>query len=236
MNQKYQNLGPWPVKDTVGFHVALAQLSYAQSKGRNKTEHLQFDTVRKLRTSASHVHEVSAGTNFSTTHTFRDLQGRAFTNSSCPTQSRAFKKIIEGLLHHMGKQTKSNMGLDYKILRLILEKYEKELIDPNSSVERKRWITMCGNFFVLGFVLSLRGNEGFKIEAQGLRSHLQLGTELEEPTPYILIPSLGRFKGEEGEKWHLMMSASHTKSGFEVRKWVHRLVQILEHEGQTSFL
>ena len=125
-------IGPWPVKDIVAFHVALAQLSYAQSKGRNQVDHLQFDSVRKLRTAASHVHEVSAAANGTTTHSFRNLQGRAFTNSSCPTQSRCFKKIIEGLLHRMGKQTKTNMGLDYRILHLILEGYEKELVDPTT--------------------------------------------------------------------------------------------------------
>ena len=227
-------IGPWPVKDTVGFSVALAQLSYAQGTGRNKSEHLQFDSIRKLRTAASHVHEVSAEANSSTTHTFRNLQGKAFTNSSCPTQSRCFKKIIEGLLHRMGKQTKSNMGLDYRILHLILKNYEKELVEPNTTMDRNRMIVMFGNFFLLGFVLSLRGNEGFMIEAHGLLSHLHHGTETSEETPFVLIPLLGRFKGEDGERWHLMMSASLTGSGFEVRKWIHRLARLLDAEGHVN--
>ena len=193
---------------------------------------LQFDTVRKLQTAASHVHEASAAASNSTSHTFRTLQGKSFTNSSCPTQSRCFVKCMEGLLHRMGKQTKSNMGLDYKVLHLILNGYEAELMDVSVTQARKRWVAMCGAFFLLGFVLSLRGNEGFMVEAHGLISHFNYGTEESEETPFILIPLLGRFKGEEqGEHWHLQMSAAQTASGFKVRKWVERLVNILQLEN-----
>ena len=87
---------------------------------------------------------------------------------------------------------------------------------------------------MLGFVLSLRGNEGFLVEAHGLLSHLHYGTESEEPTPFVLIPLLGRFKGEEGERWHLMMSVSETQSGFKVRKWMERLVLFLRMENNVQ--
>ena len=226
-------LGPWPVKDTVGFYIALVQLDYSQSKGKNQESHLQFDSVRKLRTAASHVYEVSAFANVTTTHTFRTLQGKVFSNSSCPTQSRCFKKIMEGLLCRMGKQTKSNMGLDYKILHLMLDGYEAELGSADVDVERKRKVVNFATFFLLGFVLSLRGNEGFMIEAGGLASHLQHGADPSEETPFVLIPLLGRFKGEEGERWHLMMSVSTTASGFQVRKWIERLVMLLQFENHT---
>ena len=122
-------LRPWPVSDTVGFNIALVQLSYAQNRCKNESTHLQFDSVRKLITTASHIHESSATANISTAHTFRNIQGDSFTNSSCPTQTRCFQTLMEGLLERMGKQTKSNMGLDYRILHLILNGYEAELAE-----------------------------------------------------------------------------------------------------------
>ena len=43
-------VGPCPVADHIGFDVALFQLRYSQRGGQNRTTHLQFDSVRKLRT------------------------------------------------------------------------------------------------------------------------------------------------------------------------------------------
>jgi len=232
------NLGPWPVGDKVGFQVALAQVRFSQEKGNNELTHLQFDTIRKIRTSYSHVHEVSVGANNTATHAFRTLLGKMFSNTSCPTQSRVFKKYMEGMLERMGKQTKSNMALDYKVLHLILKSFEEELSCIGISEKRVRWIHMCGCFLLLSFVLSLRGNEGFMVEAHGLVSHLHYGLEEnleeEDEVGFVVIPLLGRFKNEDGERWHLMLSVSLTGSGFEVRKWVQRVAVILVDEGHTS--
>jgi len=231
-------LGPWPVADKVGFQVALAQLRFSQERGNNELTHLQFDTIRKIRTSYSHIHEVSASSNNTVIHSFRTLLGKMFSNSSCPTQSRVFKKYMEGMLERMGKQTKSNMPLDYKVLHLIMKSFDEELGYVGVSAARARWISMCGCFLLLGFVLSLRGNEGFMVEAHGLVSHLHYGLEEnleeEENVGFVVVPLLGRFKNEDGERWHLMLSVSRTGSGFEVRKWVERVAAILVDEGHTS--
>ena len=231
-------LGPWVIGDKVGFQVALAQLKYSQEKGSNHSTHLQFDTIRKLRTAYSHLHEVSARVNQGLTHSFRSLSGKVFTNSTCPTQSRFFRKVMEGMLERMGRQTKSNMPLDYKVLHVILSNMEKELNDSETEKDRKRWIIMCATLYLLGFVLSLRGPECFMIEAHGLITHLHygvLGDDLDKnERSFVVVPLLGRFKNEEGERWHLMLSVSVTGSGFHVRKWVERLAGILVEEGHTA--
>ena len=226
--------GPWPVEDIVGCKLAIAMLDSSLSAGNNEPTHQQFDTIRKLRTSFSHLHEVSAQAHKNEVFGFRNLLGKSFVNTSCPTQTRFFSKFMEGLLKRMGRQTKTNMGLDYRALHIILNSYEIELNDPSTSDERKRAVVIFGSFFVLGFVLALRGSEGFLIEAHGLISHLQFGTEPDEETPFVLIPLLGRFKNEEGEQWHLMMSCSSTESGFMVRRWVERLATMLISEGNTE--
>ena len=46
--------GSWPVADGVGFQIALAQLQLSLSPGNNQPTHLQYDTIRKIRTSWSH--------------------------------------------------------------------------------------------------------------------------------------------------------------------------------------
>jgi hypothetical protein len=47
---------------------------------------------------------------------------------------------------------------------------------------------------------------------------------------HVVIPLLGRFKNEDGERWHVMASVSVTQSGLKVRRWLEKLVKVLENE------
>ena len=226
--------GPWPLSDQVGFRLAIGQLKLSQKPGKNSKSHQQYDTVRRLRSAYSHVHEVTPSSVLAMVNSFRSQQGKVFTNSNSPTQSLLFVRFNYGLLLRMGRQTKRNIALDYIILHLILKNIEDSLDSPGTSTAQSRWLTMVGAYLQIVFVLSLRGNEGFVVEAGGIIGHLGHGREQDEETPFVIVPLLGRFKNEDGEKWHLMMSVSITGSGFKVRAWVERLAQILEAEGKTS--
>ena len=228
------NIGPWPLSDKVGFRLAMGQLKLSQKPGRNSSSHQQYDTIRRLRSSYSHVHEVSAPSVLSLTNSFRTQLGKVFANSNSPTQSLLYTRFNHGLLLRMGRQTKRNLALDYQILHLILLNIDKSLMDPKSSDHQLRWLSMVGGFLQICFVLSLRGNEGTMVEAGGLINHISHGTEVGEEIPFVVIPLLGRFKNEDGERWHLMLSASITGSGFKVRKWISRLVDILKSERKNS--
>jgi len=234
LENNFPEMGPWPVADHVGFQLAITQLKFSQRTGNNELTHLQFDTVRKLRTAFNHIHEVSAQAHESSNFSFRDMSGKAYINSGCPTQCRLYLKFVGGMLARMGRQTKPNIALDYKILHLILQMFESEIRSPAVSMERKRWLVCCGTLLLLGFVLSLRGPECFMVEAHGLLSHLHYGTEEEEATSFVVVPLLGKFKNEDGERWHLMLSVSTTSSGFEVRKWIEAWTDILIAENNVS--
>jgi hypothetical protein len=126
------------------------------------------------------------------------------------------------------------MGLDYMILHAILKNLMEELKSEDTTVERKRWVIMVGTFLLLSFVLALRGNETFMIESGSLVRGLPNGNHHSEQHPHVVIPLLGRFKNEEGERFHLMMSVSETASGFQVRRWVEYLAEVLKVEGRLS--
>ena len=51
--------GPWPVGDPVGFQVAIEIVRASQEKGRNSTEYVQFDTIRKIRSSYTNAYASS---------------------------------------------------------------------------------------------------------------------------------------------------------------------------------
>jgi len=230
----FPELGPWPLSDKVGFRLAIGQLRHSQRPGRNANTHLQYDTVRRLRSAYSHVHEVSSVSVLSLINSFRNQLGKVFTNSNTPTQSLLYARFALGLLLRMGRQTKQDTALDYQVLHLILSNIENEIASRELDEENRRWLIMVGAYLVVTFVLSLRGNEGFMVEAGGLIHHLRHGKEDDEDTPFCVIPLLGRFKNEAGERWHLMMATSTTGSGFKVRTWIERLASILRLEGKSS--
>ena len=226
-------IGPWPVADGVGFSLALAEVRASQERGRNNLLYQQYDTVRKMRSAASNVYEVSYAA-ARLRSSYRGPKGEVLQLSSCPTQSLLFTRFSIGLLSRMGRDTKSNLALDYKLLHLILGNLEEELRVTGISDRRKRWLVIVGFGLLIGFVLSLRGNEIFFIELGGLLQHLDDGTYVGEEYPHVVIPLLGRFKNEVGERWHLMLAAERTNSGFEIGKWTRRVAKMLKLEGKTS--
>jgi hypothetical protein len=228
------SLGPWPAEDKVGFRIALAQVRYSQRPGVNEQSHLQFDTVRKMRTAFNHVYEVGKAIAASEVSGFKGMKGDVYSASRCPTDSRFFQMFSRGLLLSLGKQTRSNWGLDYKALIIILKNLELDLEQEDVGEEVRRSIIMAGAFMVIGFVCALRGNEIFLVEAEGLVQMIDKGRcEDEERLRHVVIPLLGRFKNEDGEHWHLMVSVPTTASGIPVRSWIEKLVDVLakEHRG-----
>ena len=146
-------LGPWVVGDNVGFGVAIGMLRYAQRKGNNSATHMQFESVRKLRTAFGHLHaNARLSTNPDAT-SFKAQKGDLFNITDSPTDSKLFQMFMRGLLLRMGKQTESNWGLDYKVLLALLANLEGKLEDGETRKEEERmydvgslpddWLCLC---------------------------------------------------------------------------------------------
>ena len=70
----------------------------------------------------------------------------------------------------------------------------------------------------------------------GLIQYLNDGKGDNETHPHVVIPFLGSFKNESGERCHVMLAASENASGFNPRVWVEILLVILLTEGRTNGL
>jgi len=134
----------------------------------------------------------------------------------------------------MERQTKRNIALDFQVLHSILLNLDESSMDSRTSDHQLRWLTMVGGFLQISFGPSMRGNEVTTVETGGLINNLPHGTDASETVPFVVIPLLGRFKNEDGEQCHLMLSASVTRSGFKVKQWLTRIVSIIEVEGKKS--
>jgi hypothetical protein len=107
-----------------------------------------------------------------------------------------------------------------------------ELLEQEWSVATgQRELSLCasiGAYSVIAFCGSFRGNEVFLTDLHGLRKYC---VEL-QGQEYVIVPLLGRFKGEMHARYHLTPLAAQTNSGLQVRRWIERLVQVREQEGR----
>jgi hypothetical protein len=229
-------IGAWPVRDNMGFRLAITMLRASQSKGRNDSSYVQFDSIRKMRSAFSNTYENSAKGN-QTVLGFRADKGKAYRYSSCETESQLFAKFIRGLESRMGRMVQSNIGLHHKILISIVKNFDKELGDVSVPFERKRTIIVTGAYLMICFGASLRGNEGLYLEGSSLVSLIRLGNSQEdvaENLGHVCIPLLGRFKSEIGEDKHVAVVTNKSKSGLNFRLWLERLVWVLIKEKKDK--
>eukprot|EP00957_Ditylum_brightwellii_P089769 6837295-Ditylum_brightwellii.AAC.1 len=96
----------------------------------------------------------------------------------------------------MGQDVRPNVGLDYKVLHIILDNIKRDILSDKYVRPRKCFLLLLGFYLLICFVGSLQGNEGFMMELQELLQHLDKGRKEEEILPHVVIALLGEFKGE----------------------------------------
>ncbi len=222
---------PWPVDDKEGMGVVIAILEKSVEPGRNSDCYMQFDTVRKLRSAAANVY--SATSQAASLGYCLKSGNRLLHLEEGPTQRQLIERIVMGMENRMPKDSSRNLPFTSRIILYILDELERELFEPTTLADRRRLIVMSASYLVISFGYSLRGNEGFWVDAERLCSHIRVG-KYDDREPHVLIPLLGRFKGEGGERMHVFPLVNVTRSGIPIRNWVERLVTLLKDEGKRN--
>jgi hypothetical protein len=220
---------PWPLRDGVGFGEAMLILwdSVQPIQGTGNTR--QFDTVRKLRSMATNI-QLSSFVEGLDGLGFKD-GGNMFVLEQCPTNSVLFTKFIKGCEKRMGRTIRQDVALSVSILLAIQANLEREFKCTTTTLHRKRDVVILGSFLVIGFCDALRGNEVFLVEASNLCKYVEENKRLNRQ--YVIIPMMGRFKGETGERNIMRVLVNETHSGIRIGKWVERLVRVLVAEERN---
>lgn len=193
----FEQLGPLPVEDIQELTLAITILKASQEQGKNSSNYTQYDSIRKIRSAYGNHYEASKSASTSTWVLRSDKFNTFFTDSLA--RSEFFNRFILGLRHRMGRDVHGDLALDFNILHKILDQMKSEIIDGDTLFKRRRWLAMAGSFYVLSFVLALRGNETLMLDLKGLRDYAKLGSA--EAIPHIVIPLLERFKCEDYERY-----------------------------------
>ena len=223
-------VGPWPIADNVGFQVAIEMIKHSQGKGRNSSKYIQFDSIRKIRSAYSNVFE-SGPSRCIDNRKLRSDKGQMMHFVSGDTDSKLFGMFVKGCEKRMGRYVKQDCGMTNELLHAILDRYDKEFDDNRTSLSRKRFMLICGAVFVTLWGGALRGGEIMMMEASELIKR-KLDGKYENKNEHIVIPLMGRFKNETGERNLIIILANVTQGGIPIRKWVEGLASMLKMEGR----
>jgi hypothetical protein len=245
----YHLRGPFLMDNPVGMSLAVdILLKSLIAKGR-LVDHVQFATLRKLRSMYTKNWESSfAGIK----------EGAAFANgkyrvrqTSCPAQSEWFHDFLRGLEYRMGCQSDLNHGLligaIFHLLGLMKANAEEAEEFGLELDANKLW--KVGAYVCVLMAAPLWGHECFYLELVGIRKHLGKEKQGEVPLgldksiilteemcsnlPHVTICLLGKFKGETGANHHTMAVANSTVLGLEPQWWLEKLIDVCKAEERT---
>ena len=217
--------------DSLDMKVAISMLEKSLEKGRLDDSYMQFDTCRKIRSTVSNMVSATAQAS-KRSMSYKSRAGQVFHSYEDPTQSSLMERFCVGMKTRMPIASARNMALLGPVVKRILDAIEYEMYGFYTTEERKRFLTMVGGYMAVTYSYSLRGNEGFWVDADGLRKNINIG-KFATPIPHVLVPVIGFFKTEQGERLHVFAIANSTKSGVKVRTWLERVVKILKEENKT---
>jgi len=133
----------------------------------------------------------------------------------------------------MCRLVKQDLGVSIEMLIGILNIYEdKQLADKTVSKVRKRFVVICASTFLILWVGALRGGEVFMLEVSEFVKRRDDGRK--NNMGHVVVPLMGRFKNETGERNLVLVLANETNGGLKVRKWIDIFTALLKVEDRGS--
>jgi hypothetical protein len=129
----------------------------------------------------------------------------------------------------MGQIVKQDWAIPLPVVHALLDTLESDWSAAQIlNWKEKELIGMLGAYVVTAFCGSFWGNEVFLADMFGTAKYLRATNT---PANTVIVPLLGRFKGETGERYHLTPLAATTSSGIQVKTWLSRLVDLKTARG-----
>jgi len=128
----------------------------------------------------------------------------------------------------MGQDVRQDWAIPVEVIHALLGALDREW-DMAQEWCQRHLVAPVGAYIVTAFCGSFRGNEAFLMDLFGLEKYLR---ELEWAN-HVIVPLLGRYKGEMHQRYHLTPLAATTNSGIQVKAWLERLAGVWKEVGRT---
>jgi len=220
------SFGPMPTHDHCGYEIAIDMVLASRSVGRHSKTHLQFETIRKLRTAYANFERASAAK----AHNHLVLDGGAGESkeiSDLITSSLWFRRFITGCKARMGQIHKPNLALTTELIVKLLSLITQQ-IQEAEQLKDQFDLVVFGNFVVFSYVLSLRGSEGAMLNLSTMAKYRDSSKDS------FIVALKGKIKGEANERDHLFHCVNETSSGIKARVWIGLLMVVHEKAGRSG--
>ena len=239
-------LGPLPYEDKFGWAVAFTMILHSTRKGRNVQSHTQFATIRKNRSAYSNLYAVSKY-GIDETDVIAVGAEPSASITACHTNSIWFVRWCNGCETRMGFIEKKNKAIGIDLFFSMLNIFKREIKHSGAgSWERFRLISGMA-YSVISFAGSFRGSETLKMDWSRLLKYIEKGNLINEgklgtgrklrtadAIPHVVIPLRGRFKGEKGERCHLIPMANVTSTKIPIRAVVEMFVESRKQQTNSG--
>jgi hypothetical protein len=226
-NPPFEEPGPLPSHDHVGYRLAILMVAKSVKSGRHSETHVQWDTIRKFKSTHSNQSRSAKRANQSSLSlaNYKGSNYDRISHEECG--SIWFQRFTTGCRRRMGQDWRPNRALSNPLIHRVLNLTESRILLSTSKIEREKWV-IAGAYFCFCYVLSLRSPEGLMVDLPGLFEFS------EKRVDCVVIPLLGQVKGEDHTRHHLLHCVNRTKSGIHVRAWVKRLRALHSLNRRTS--
>ena len=219
-------MGPFPLEDTFGMKIACVTLMKSLAPGRWEPT-VQYATARRMRSVFSNLFHASyQGESMSV----MAYETQKMFTTLCPTYGYWYQRFNLGIHKRMGDVVRSDFAITAEIINALLVTLNEEWQDAASSDSRAKIAEMA---FVLisGYCCGLRGEEIVKADTAGFLKYIEVGKQ-DVRHPHVIVPLIGRIKGETGERYHMCVLARETKSGIQSGIWADRLAAVNRDRGR----
>ena len=124
----------------------------------------------------------------------------------------------------MGDDWHPDAAIISLVMHKVMKRVEVDLIDADIYMEM-RYLTRAGLFFLAAYLGSIRGKEVPRLLR---KEFIELNFDsLQARIPHCVLPLYGNFKNNSGiVRCYLFRIALVSKTGFDMRKWVQRVMDL----------
>jgi hypothetical protein len=140
----------------------------------------------------------------------------------------------------MGFILKQNKAISISVMLEMIREFKIMIRESEPKTWECQRLCQGLVYSVICFCASLRGSEGLLLDLKTLKKNWENGNYSQEEglsksnPPHVIVPLRGRFKGEAGERCHLMPLANVTASGIQIRATINILLAVRQEMNQVS--
>ena len=217
---------PFPLEDKQGLLTACCFLMASLRKGITART-VQWDSARATTTAMSNLYR-SGPDCLGGVVASKDRNKLRITADG--TKSELYERFHKGSRLRMRITQRQDYALTSESVAALLELLEREW--ERSEGDEQARLEDLAVYVLCTFAAGLRGEEVPLMSLQGMLRFYAQGRRAK--IPHVALALQGRFKGEEGERWHMIPIAEQTRTNLPVRLWFNLGMKRRQLRGWTG--